>query len=99
MKKGTISVCIAGVFVTLQSVLILGGLYAGPSPGRGTTVAFHNMPAIVQSVVFLFFANILGIGALTLSLIAWKYHGNTKGKSTATIAIVVMIINSMRIAL
>jgi len=95
MKKGTISVRIAQVFIALQSMLILGGLYAGPSPHQGANVSFHNVPAIIQSLTFIFGVNILGIGALILSLIAWKYHKNLGGKVTAIIAIVVIIVNTL----
>jgi len=94
-EKGTASICIAVAFITLQIMLTMGGLYAGRSPHQGVNVSFHNVPAIVQSVVFLFGTNILGIGALILSLIAWKYHKNIGGKVTVIIAIVVIIINTL----
>lgn len=94
-EKGRASICIAVALITLQILLILGGLYAGPTPHRGTNFSFHNMPAIVQSVTFLFGVNILAIGALILSLLAWKYHKNTGGKVTAIIAVVVIIVNTL----
>lgn len=98
-EKGTASICIAVAFITLQIMLTLGSLYAGRSPHQGVNVSFHNVPAIVQSVVFLFGMNILGIGALILSLIAWKTHKNIGGKVTLIIAIVVIVVNSLAASL
>jgi len=93
--KGRASFCIAVALLTLQILLILGGLYAGPTPHRGPNVSFNNMPAIIQSVTFLLGVNILAIVALILSLIAWKYHKDIGGKSTSIIAIVIIIFNSL----
>lgn len=97
--KGTASICIAVVFITLQIMLMIGGLYVGPSEHQGANVSFHNPAAIVQSVVFLLFTNILGIGALVLSLIVWLYHKNVNGKVTTIIASVVIIVNSLCLSL
>ena len=94
-KKGRVSIYIAVALITLQSLLILGGLYTSPSPHQGANVSFHNAPAIIQSLTFLFGVNILGIGALILSLIAWKYHKNLGRKVTAIIAIVAIIVNTL----
>lgn len=92
--KGTVSTCIAWVFMILQILLIVGALFAGLSPTQGPDVSFHDTPAIVQSVVYLFCGNILGIGALTLSLIVWLRHNNLNGKITAIAAIIVIIVNT-----
>ena len=97
MAKGSVSHFIAWVFIVLQIMLILGGLYAGRSPHQGEDVSFHNVPAIVQSVMFLLSMNILVIGALVLSLIVWLWHKNKKGKVTTIAAAIVIIVNTLSI--
>ena len=93
--KGTVSNCVAWVFIILQIILIVGGLYGGSSQNQGTLVSFHDAPAIVQSVMYLFCGNILGIGALVLSLTVWFRHKNLNGKVTTIAAIVVIIVNTL----
>ncbi len=93
--KGKVSNVIAWVFITLQIMLIIGGLYGGNSQNQGANVSFYNLPAIVQSVTFLFCYNIIGIGALVLSLIVWLYHANKKGKATTITSAVVIIVNTL----
>jgi len=93
--KGTASNIIAWIFITLQIMLIIGGSYGTNSQYRGTNVSFHNAPAIVQSVGYLFGVNLLGIGALFLSLIVWLQHKNLKGKTTTIVAAIIIIVNSL----
>ena len=95
IAKGTVSNSIAWIFIVLQVLLMLGGLYAGRSPHEGENISFHNTPAVVQSVMFLFGMNVLGIGALVLSLIVWLYHANKKGKATTITSAVVIIVNTL----
>lgn len=91
-SKGGVSNFIAWVFIVLQMMMTFGGLYAGGSRER---IAFFNNPAAtVQSVVFVTGLNILGIGALILSLIVWRYHKNEKGKVTTFVAIAIIILNT-----
>lgn len=109
MAKGSLSNYIAWVFITLQIMLTVGGLVGGllfpislPRAPPGyvyVNVSFHNLPAAVGSVVFLFCGNILGIGALILSLIVWLRHNNQKGKTTAIVAAVVIVVNSLQLAI
>lgn len=58
-SKGRVSNCIAWVFIVLQMMMTLGGLYAGGS--RERIAFFNNSVATVQSVVFVTGDNILGI--------------------------------------
>jgi hypothetical protein len=97
-EKGTASICIAVVLIVLQVLLMIGGLYAGRSPHESENVSFHNAKAMVQSIVFLIGINILGIGALILSLIVWMYHKNLRGKVTAIISIIVIMINTLLVS-
>jgi len=92
-SKGRVSNSIAWVFIVLQTMLIWGGLYAG---GHQEQIAFfNNLEATVQSVVYITVINILGIGALILSLIVWLYHKNKKGKVTTFAAIIAIILNTL----
>ncbi len=93
--KGRISTLIAVLLIVLQIILMLGGLYGGKSQVQVTYVSFHDVPAIIQSVTFLFGFNIIGIGALALSLIVWLYHKDKAGKVTTIIACLVIIANSL----
>ena len=93
ISKGGVSNFIAWVFIVLQVMMTLGGLYAGGS--RERIAFFNNSAATVQSVVFVTGLNILGIGALILSLIVWRYHKNKKGKVTTFAAVVVIILNTL----
>jgi len=93
--KGTLSIYIAGVFLVLQLMLILGGLYVERSPHQGSNISFDNGQAIVQSMVYIFFINILGIGALLLSMIVWLRHKNKGGKIIFIISSIVIIINTI----
>jgi len=72
--------------------MMLGGLYAGGS--RERIAFFNNFGATVQSLVFITLLNILGIGALILGLIVWRYHKNKKGKVTTFVAIAIIILNT-----
>jgi len=90
--KGRVSNTIAWILLILQIMLFMGGLYAG---GDKEAIAFFsNLEATVQSLVFITAFNILGIGALLLSLIVWRYHKNNKGKLTAIIAVAIIIFNT-----
>ena len=93
--KGNVSNCIAWVFITLQIMLIVGGLFARSSPNQGANVSFRNGWEMFQSVIYIFGINILGIGALVLSLIVWLHHKNLKGKITTIVATIVIIVNTL----
>lgn len=93
--KGVLSIYIAGVLLFLQTMLILGGLYVERSTHQDSNISFNNGPAILQSIVYIFFTNILGIGALLLSLIVWLCHKNKGGKITLIISSIVIIINTI----
>jgi len=95
MVKGSVSNFIAWVFITLQIMLIIGGLYAGSSQNQGANISFRNGWAIFESLVYIFCVNILGIGALVLSLIVWLQHKNLKGKTTTIAAAIVIIVNTL----
>jgi hypothetical protein len=90
--KGRVSTTIALIFITLQMLFIIGGLYVGGD--RQPIAFFNNLKASVQSLIEVTGVNLLGIGALILSLIVWRYHKNEIGKITAIVAIVVIILNT-----
>jgi len=91
-SKGGVSNFIAWIFIVLQMMMTLGGLYAGGS--REKILFFNDSVGTVQSVVFITGDNILGIGALILSLIVWRYHKNKKGKVTTFASIAIIILNT-----
>lgn len=97
ITKSRVSNFIAWIFIVLQVLLMLGGLYVGHSQSEGENVSFHSAPAVVQSIVFLFGMNILGIGALVLSLIVWLRHGNKQGRVATITSVVVILINTLSV--
>lgn len=94
-NKGRASTLIAVLLIVLQIIFILGGLYGGRSQLQGKNVSFHDLKSTVQSIIFLSGTNIIGIGALALSLIVWLYHKDKAGKVTTIIACIVILVNSL----
>ena len=92
-EKSRASNIIAWIFIVLQAMLILGGLYAGGS--REPIAFFYNLEATIQSVTMITVGNILGIGALILGLIVWRYHNNPIGKVTTFVAIIIIVLNTL----
>jgi len=90
--KGGVSNFIAWIFISLQVLLMLGGIYNNVSPpdemaSNFKSVSFHSVQAILQSVIYLLLMNIPAIGALFLSFIVLLYHKNKKGEITLIVAI------------
>ena len=94
-NKGRTLTLIAVLLIMLQIFFVMGGLYGGHSRYQGKYVSLHDAPAIIQSIVFLFAMNIIGISALILSLIAWVHHKDKAGKITTIIAFLVILANSI----
>ncbi len=90
--KGGISNTIAWIFIAIQIMFIIGSLRTGGD--KQPMAFFNNLKATLQSLLEVIGINLLGIGALVLSLIVWRYHKNNKGKLTAVVAIAVIILNT-----
>jgi hypothetical protein len=68
--------------------------------GQGATrvrlVAGQVQPDVIGNIaMFLVVANILGLAALTLGVVCWSRSNHTSGKLTITVAITVVLINSL----
>ena len=92
-EKSRASNVIAWIFIVLQASDILGYLYAGGS--RQPIAFFNNLQATVQSIIIVFGINILGIGAIILGLIVWRYYYNPSGKVTIIVAITIIVLNTL----
>ncbi|MHC4132545.1 MAG: hypothetical protein ACYSSP_10875 [Planctomycetota bacterium] len=100
MVKGSVSNFIAWIFIVLQILLIMGGLYAGAHyPSQGQIISFKSVWAIYGSVIVILCFNILGVGALILSLIVWLNHKNLRGKTTTIVSAIVIIVNTLLLVL
>lgn len=109
-RKGAISNGIAWVFIVLQSLIIIGGLYADRDTlgllriiGQSVrsvhkvllVLAQFKPEAMAYLISFILAINLLGIGALVLSSIVWFKYKNKNGKITMIFATVVITVNSL----
>lgn len=77
------------MFLAIEILGIIGCLTAGPTPMLRIGDATLDYQ-IVYTLTVIVGMNVTGIGALILSLIAWKRHGNSRGKNTAIAAVIVI---------
>ncbi len=106
-SKGKISNVIAWIFIALESLLILGNTYPIIKEQHGILQIFgRGLYALLQTlvsfnietfgnIVFLIVTNILGIGAVILSLIVLFKHKNQCAKKTIVAAIIVITFKSI----